>query len=126
MEGKRMTITEALERVDALVPNQFEEQEKLKWLSSLDWTIKVEIIDIRQNGVSFSGYNAETDMNTKLLAPEPYDEMYIHWMTAMIDYNNREMAGYNNAIARFEEMYTKFRNWYNRNHMAKNTPMRYF
>lgn len=121
-----MKITEALQRIDALCPNPFSEGEKLKWLSNLDWTIKVEIIDPRRSDVSFSGYDENTDMETQLLAPAPYDEMYLYWMQAMVDYHNREMASYNNAITRFEETYLKFRNWYNRENMVKETKMRFF
>lgn len=121
-----MKISEALQRIDELCPNSFSEGEKLKWLSNLDWTIKVEILDIRQSGVSFNGYDENTDLERELLAEPPYDEMYIYWMQAMVDYHNREMASYNNAIAKFEEMYMRFRNWYNREHMARQTSFRFW
>jgi hypothetical protein len=121
-----MTISEALQRFDELYPNAFSEEEKLRWISTLDWTIKVEIIDIRKNGVSFHGYNAETDQGTKLLAEEPYDELYIFWMQAMASYHNGEMGGYNNSMAKFDELYTKFRNWYNRENMVKGTAFKYW
>lgn len=121
-----MTISEALQRFDALCPNAFGEEEKLRWLSTLDWTIKVEIIDTRKNDVSFHGYNTQTDLETRLLAQEPYDEMYIYWMQAMVDYHNGEMASYNNSMARFDELYTKFRNWYNRENRVKGTTIKYW
>lgn len=121
-----MTISEALQRFDALYPNAFEEEEKIRWLSTLDWTIKVEIIDTRRSDVSFHGYNAETDQETNLLAEAPYDEMYLFWMQAMMDYHNGEMAGYNNSMAKFDDLYTKFRNWYNRENMVKGTAIKYW
>lgn len=121
-----MTISEALQRFDELYPNAFEEEEKIRWLSTLDGTIKVEIIDTRRSDVPFDGYNAETEPTTKLLADAPYDEMYIYWMQATADYHNGEMGGYNNAMAKFDESYTKFRNWYNRKNMVKGAKIKYW
>lgn len=121
-----MKISEALQRIDALYPNSFSEEDKLRWLSNLDWTIKVEIIDIRSTHSVYSGYNADTDMETELLAPAPYDDMYIYWMQAMIDWNNQELASYNNSISRFNEVYAKYRNWYNRDNMVQETKLRFW
>ena len=64
--------------------------------------------------------------NTELLVGEPYDEMYIHWLAAQIDYHNREIDGFNSTNAMFDAVYSAFRNAYNRSHMPLGTAKRYY
>ena len=40
-----MTVSEAIERVDALLQNDYSRSDKIKWLSELDWKIKTTILD---------------------------------------------------------------------------------
>ena len=63
----------------------------------------------------FRGYT-EADRDTELIAGEPYDEMYIFWLSAQIDQNNMEILSFNNANAMFEATYSAFRNAFNRSH----------
>ena len=73
----------------------------------------------------FNGYTNE-DEQAELLVGEPYDSMYVHWLAAMIDWNNREYDSYNNENAMFEAEYGAFRNAFNRTHMPKQTRKIYF
>ena len=66
----------------------------------------------------FEGYTEE-DQDKELIVKEPYDEIYVHWLSAQIDWNNREYAGFNATNAVFEATYTAFRNAFNRTHMPK-------
>ena len=61
----------------------------------------------------------EEDQETELIVKEPYDEMYVHWLSAQIDWNNREYAGFNATNAVFEATYSAFRNAFNQTHMPK-------
>ena len=114
-----MTIIEAITRVDTVKPNTYSQPEKIKWLSELDGIIKAEIIDTHEGGenVAFSGYTAETDLNTKLLVPAPYDEVYIRYLEMQIDYANNEYGKYNNSMVMYNSVYTAFEKHYNRDHM---------
>lgn len=114
-----MTIIEAITRVDTVKPNTYSQTEKIKWLSELDGIIKAEIIDTHEGGenVAFSGYTAETDLNTKLLVPAPYDEVYIRYLEMQIDYANNEYGKYNNSMVMYNSVYTAFEKHYNRDHM---------
>ena len=73
----------------------------------------------------FNGYT-ENDQDAELIVKEPYDEMYVHWLEAQIDWNNREIDGFNSANAMFESVYQNFRNAFNRSHQALGTAKRYF
>jgi hypothetical protein len=64
----------------------------------------------------FNGYDENTDGDTVLLVPSPYDEIYLRWLEAMIDYNNGEYDKYNSAIQLYNTMYRGFANYYTRTH----------
>lgn len=114
-----MTIREALEKVDKLKPNQFEDAEKVRWLNALDATVKAEIINTHEGAelVTFDGYDEDTDTDTELLVPPPHSDIYLHYLFAQIDFNNAEYTRYNNSISMFNSKYSEFAAYYNRTHM---------
>lgn len=114
-----MTIIGAITRVDTVKPNTYSQIDKVKWLSELDGIIKAEIVDTHEGGenVSFEGYTEYTDLDTKLLVPAPYDEVYIRYLEMQIDYANNEYGKYNNSMMMYNSAYTAFEKYYNRTHM---------
>lgn len=123
-----MTLMDAIYRIDNLKPNSYSQEEKIKWLSALDGTIKAEIIDTHEGveGVAFNGYNENTVLTTEMLVPHPYDELYIRWLETQIDYHNGEYGKYNNSMAMYNSAYNSFANYYNRNHMPKGKKLKFF
>ena len=124
-----MTIIEAIDKIDASKPNTYEQVEKIRWLSNLEWTIKREIIDTHEGGekIEFNGYTEDTPIETQLIVPAPYDELYIKWLEAQINYANGEINKFNASIAMYNTYLTSFANYYNRNHMPiKKTGIKYF
>lgn len=123
-----MTIIEAINKIDELVPNSYTQEDKIRWLSTLDGTIKMNIIDKHDGGesVTFDGYTAETLLETELLVPAPYDMIYAYWLQAQIDYWNQELSKYNNSIAMYNAAYSEFERWYIRTHMPKEQKLRFF
>lgn len=125
-----MTIGEALERMDGLKPNTYGEDEKIGWLAALDARIHEEIRMTHEHGESeegFAGYTGETDRDTELLAPAPYDELYLYYLESKIDYYNGEMGKFNNSAAMFNAAYADYANYINRTRMPLcGQEMRYF
>lgn len=133
-----MTVAEAIAMVDELKPNMFEVTEKVLWLSRLDLRIKRQIIDTHEYNdgeeeIELDGYECDEDSDgnpvapdTELLLPEPYAEMYIHWLEAQIDYYNMEYDGFNAANALFNSNWEEFRNDYNSSHMPVTQTKTYF
>lgn len=123
-----MTIIEAITKVDTLKHNTFEQSDKIAWLSNLDTKVKKLIIDRHEGSESvvFEGYDVNTDLNTKLLAPAPFDEMYLRWLEAQINYHNDEIERYNASITLFNTAYEAFYNHYNRTHMPRGRKITYF
>lgn len=123
-----MTIIEAINRIDILKPNAYSQQEKVKWLSTLDGVIKKEIIDTHEGGeeVVFEGYTETTNVATELLVPAPYDDIYLRWLAAQIDYMNGEYARYNNGVQTYNDAYSAFERYYNRTHMPLGKKFKFF
>ena len=113
-----MTITGAITHIDAVKPNAYSQDEKVRWLSTLDGVIKAEIIDTHEgaDGVAFQAYDETTPLTQVLLVPHPYDDVYIKWLEAQIDYANGEYGKYNNSITMYNAAYTSFAKHYNRTH----------
>lgn len=123
-----MTIIEAINTIDALYPNTYPQEKKIAQLSKLDGVIKREIIDKHEGseGITFNGYDEKTPLDTVLLVPAPYDEIYIFWLQTWIDYWNGEIGRYNNSTLMYKSAYSNFERAYNREHMPKATKITYF
>lgn len=116
-----MTIQEAIQRTDELKPNAYTQEEKILWLSKLEWMIVRNIIRYHNGDQmdSFSGYNVDTDLDTVLIAPEPFDAMYLRWLEAQIDLANAEYGRYNASIALFTTEYNAYNEFYTSENMPK-------
>ena len=113
-----MTLMEAIVTVDNEKPNSFSEAEKIRWLSVLDGMIKLLLIDMHEGGkeMCFDGYTEQTHQTCKLLVPPPYDDIYIHWLEAHIDYAGGEYEKYNNSISLFNTTYEAYAKYSHRTH----------
>ena len=122
-----MKIIEAINKIDDLKFNAFSQDQKVGWLSRLDTMVKTQIIDTHEGGenVHFTGYNSDTDLHAELLVGAPFDEIYLRWMEAQIDYHNGEIDKYNISITMFNTEYEAFENWYRRKHMPKRSGQRF-
>lgn len=123
-----MKIIEAITTTDNLKFNAFPQDLKISWLSRLDHMVKTQIIDTHEGGddTNFAGYDSETDLfNTELLIPAPFEEVYLRWIEAQIDYYNGEIKKYNISMSMFNTEYAAFENWYRRNHMPRSHGSRF-
>lgn len=122
-----MTIAEAINKIDSIKPNNYSLPEKISWLSNLDGKIKIDIIDTHEGHekVSFSGYNEDVNMETVLLVPAPFDNIYLRWLEAQIDYANSEYTKYNNSITMYNTEYDEFAKYYTRNNMPLSAGKRF-
>lgn len=123
-----MTIMEAINRIDAIKPNTYDQSEKIRWLSTLDGIIKTKIIDTHEGGSvgDFNGYADTINLTTQLLVPAPYDDIYLYWLESKIDYWNGETGKYNNSIEMYNTAYSEFERDYNRTHMPQGKKFKLF
>ncbi len=122
-----MKIIDAINRVDALKFNTYSDSEKVEWLSRLDNSVKNLIIDTHEGGedIIFTGYDDTTDKNTVMLVPAPFDEVYLRWLEAQIDYHNGEFDKFNASIIMYNTAFDAYANFYNRNHMPRSRGTRF-
>lgn len=121
-----MKIYEVIDQLDALKANAYKREQKIRWLSVLDGRIHGEVFCAHEGEVpAFAGYNELTPVDTELLVPHPYDEVYLRWLEAQIDYHNGEYKKYNNSMAMFEAAFDAFRNHYRKNHKPKGAGCRF-
>ena len=123
-----MTIIEAINRIDLRKPNNYTQADKIAWLSTLDGIIKKEIIDTHEGAESviFNGYDVDTSLDTVMLVPAPYDDVYLKWLEAQIDYANADTKRYANSMIMYNTAYSAFERYYNRTNMPKGKTFKYF
>lgn len=109
-----MTINEVIMRVDELRPNAYGDEAKTAWLSELDGKLCREVL-----GREAVSYSFPENQNDTLLVEAPYDNMYEHYLYAMIDYSNREIQAYMNSMTFFNQAYSEFRKAYIRENMPE-------
>lgn len=123
-----MTIIDAIQKTDTLKPNRYSQDEKIRWLSLVDTEIKSQIIDKHEDGsdVEFLPYNENTPLDKTLLVPHPFDDLYLYWLSAQIDYWDREMVMYNNHMGIYNSLFNDYERYYNRIHMPLGQKINYF
>ena len=89
----RMTAGQMLGRVDALLPNQYGREQKLR------------------EAEQATGALPEVTEEYALTAEAPYDELYRHYVEAQIHYANGEMARYNNAAAQWNNAFLTYKDY---------------
>jgi len=119
-----MTINDAITEVDTIKPNQYPDELKVRWLSVLEGKIIDEIILTHQLAevVEFNGYSID-DMETELIVPDTYADVYIYYLMAMIDATNNEGTRYSSSMQQFNSAWQDFANYYNRNNMPIGKPL---
>ncbi len=110
-----MKLTEAITRIDEMKYNTYPREEKIAWLSELDGMVNAHILNPGDTNVSFAPYDSVADGQKELLAPAPFDNMYLYWLEAKIDYYNGEYTRYNNAINLFNTTFRAYGDACNRN-----------
>lgn len=122
-----MTIRDVITQVNTLKPNQIPEDIMVRWISVLEGKIIDEIILTHElsERVEFNGYSLN-DMDTELIVPDTYADVYIYYVEAMIDETNNEGARYASSMQMFNNAWQDYANYYNRNNRPIGCPLKFF
>ena len=108
------TMNTVIERVDKVKPNAFDADIKLGWLSKVEGTISTEVYGMAEPRVP----RVPEDADEELMAPEAFDDIYDLYLSAMIDFHNREYEEYNASATLFHERMQALKTWYIQHHTS--------
>ena len=103
-----MTVQEVLRQLDRLCPNQYDDAQKLLWLSALEGQLYGEIA-AQHTATARLTPPVTLTARTVLLAPDPYAGLYVDYLRARIAQANNETERCNDAAADFQ---AGLRNWW--------------
>lgn len=117
-----MKINQVIAKADTVCPNGYDDKIKIEWLSQCEAEIYENIILTHEGAEKhkFDGYGEE-NLETELIVPAPYDDLYVYYIEAQIGYATKEMVRYNNAMSMFNSAVSAFRNYYNGLHKHLST-----
>ena len=97
----KTTIGEVLSYFDNQVPNQYSDEEKIRWLNEIESQIYNDIILTHKDAYKI--------------------ELYRFWLEKSVHYANGEIDRMNNAMTMFQTYYDNYFSYYNRNHRPVGT-----
>lgn len=114
-----MTIKQLTDQLQMQKPHQYTDAEIAGWLSDIEGEIFATIIQTHANPdeITFAGFDALTPDTTELIAPNPYDRLYLYYLMMQVDLHNQELDKYNNSVRLFNEAFNAFAAFWNREYM---------
>ena len=112
-----MTVSNAIERTDALTPNLLTHPEKCRHLAVLNERVLYELYDPHR--MAAPELPDVSEPTAELLIPSPWDEAYIYYLSAMIEYARGENARYNEYIAMFHTLWGAYADHFRRTHLPR-------
>ena len=104
------TVSQVIARVDAVKPNAFSPEAKMKWLSDLDGKIAADVFLMGIEEIRLLQYTGEEGLEKELLVTYPHEDIYDLWLQAMIDAANGEYNLYQNTMQIYNEAFAKIDN----------------
>jgi len=134
-----MTVAGIIQQYNAERPNSIDDELKVGWLRKVEQMIISEVItqhehdlnDTSKMSMSVSGstlfiqnagdlteHIASFGMDTELLVPEPYDDLYLYYLDQRIAYNNNDTRRYNAAATQYNNALLTYQQYFNRSYTA--------
>lgn len=124
---RNMKVADVLQQYNTDRPNQVEDERKLQWLRTLDAQVLREVIHTHEG--TKNGEEEDVDdllhnfgMDTVLLIPEPYGDVYTHYLDEQIALMNNDIDRYNTSSTLYNNAYLTYQQWYNRTHRPMRRP----
>lgn len=141
------TVAQIIEQYNAERPNQVDDSVKVIWLRKCEQMLINEIyvqhdhdledetkLELKVVGStlyitgagSFEDHISNFGMDSSLLVPEPYDDLYIHYLDQRIAYNNNDKARYNSAATQYNNALLTYQQYFNRTYQTKTVSKKLF
>lgn len=99
-----MTLQKLLTKINDEKPNAFGNERLISFVNEIEGTVAEQL---HKNPVSYTA----DDMDKELLAPAPYDTLYVSWVKSQIDYAHEEYASYQLNQEQFSADMEEFIDW---------------
>lgn len=109
-----MTVATLLTKIQDEKPNSFEEERLIAFITEIE-------AEVAEQLRVFAPVYSVDDKNKNLLAPAPYDRLYVSYLKSMVDYANEELASYQNNAAQHVQDFRDFTDWVVRTGIASPT-----
>lgn len=112
-----MTVQQAIAAARGFRPSAYDDATLARWLSDLDGQVYESFMAGREGAPESAPepYSADAP-GAALLIPAPFEDVYVKYLLAQMEYANGEFARYNNAVAMYNALLQRFAAWYNRTH----------
>lgn len=117
-----MKLSEAIERVKLEKPHSYSENHCTLFITEAEMQVQDFLGIPTEERIK---YNWEQDGNKELIAPAPYDRLYISWLKAKIDYSNEEYESYANNQDQFNADMAEYQAWAIREGKVINNNLRF-
>ncbi len=141
------SVAEIIEQYNTERPNQVDDTHKVAWLRKCERMIinetllshehdledenRIELKVIGStlkitNAGSFEEHLDGFSMDTELLVPEPYDDLYLNYLDQRIAYNANDKARYNVASTQYNNSLLLYQQYVNRTYTTKKMKSKLF
>lgn len=114
-----MKVGKLIETVTVLIGQQYDLEMLIGWLNEIEGQVLDQVVNKAQGfDVEFVPF-AEDDSERELTVPDRFQDVYVNYIRAKVDFTNQETERYNNDAAMFEASWKEYASWHIRNYVPK-------
>ena len=98
-----MTVEKLLELTDSARPNELCDDVKLRWIGDIEGRVQCELHKVSPDKVTLPVGSDDT-----LTVPDAYAELYLLYLTAMIEFTAGNYAAYSTINREFETAFARY------------------
>ena len=107
-----MTLAECILEIDEIEPNAYSEDQKVKWVLQAEKSVSTCVFLMDAEDANLTDLIAFDEYDFPLLAPSPFDQLYLAYLHAMIHYANSEYERYQNDMQLYNAQFGEFARWF--------------
>jgi hypothetical protein len=115
-----MQLGQLIATIDTMKPNHYDKDLKTDWVNEIEFKIINQIYNrIKGNNKVYEPYKYDEDVEKDLTLPQQFNDVYLGYLAAKIDFMNAEYERYNNNVALFQAAFNDCAAWYKRSYNQK-------
>lgn len=115
-----MKLGKVIETVNRIKGQQYDTEIMTSWINEIEGQAIDETVNRAEGfSVEFKPFDYKNDMDAVLVIPDRFEDVYLNYIYAKIDFNNQDTERYNNDVAMFNAAYEAYSAWFRRTNMPK-------